>query len=80
MKKLKEFLRDNIVIPSSILRLIKASYNLISLTLFIVFNVSVFLVGSLFVIKWMLQTNLVLTLAMLVLIAYGFFIVIKSSR
>lgn len=80
MKKLKEFLRENIVIPSSILKLIKASYSLISLTLFVIFNVSVFLVGSLFVIKWMLQTNLVLTLATLILVAYGLFIVIKTNR
>tara|TARA_R110001606_G_scaffold38383_2_gene107613 strand:- start:747 stop:989 length:243 start_codon:yes stop_codon:yes gene_type:complete len=80
MKKLKEFLQDNIIIPPSILAFTKVIHNLISLTLFIIFNASVFLVGSLFVIKWMAETNLVLTLMLLVFIVYGFFMVLKSNK
>jgi len=80
MKKLKEFLRDNIIIPPSILAFTKVIHSLISLVLFIMFSASVFLVGSLFVIKWMAETNLVLTLILLVFIVYGFFMVLKSNR
>lgn len=80
MKKLKEFLRDNIIIPPSMLEFTKVIHNLISLVLFIMFNVSVFLVGTLFVTKWMIETNLVLTLILLVFVVYGLFIVLKSNK
>ena len=80
MKKLKEFLRDNIIIPPSILEFIKVISNIVSLTLFALFNVSVFLVGTLFVTKWMIEANLVLTLILLVFVVYGLFIVLKSNK
>lgn len=80
MKKLKEFLRDNIIIPPSMLEFTKVMSNIVSLALFIIFNTSVFLVGTLFVTKWMIETNLLLTLILLVFVVYGLFIVLKSNK
>lgn len=80
MKKLKEFLQDNIVMPSRILEFVKTINNILSLVLFAIFNISAFLVGSLFVIKWLAEANLVLTIMLLVSVIYGFFIVLKSNR
>jgi hypothetical protein len=80
LNKLKEFLRENLVVPSRLSLLFKVLFDTLSLIVSVIFYLSAFTVGSLLITKWLIETNLKLSLILLVPIVYGFIKLLKMNK
>jgi hypothetical protein len=80
LNKLREFLRESLVVPSKLSLLLKVLFDTFSLIVSAIFYLSAFVAGSLFITKWLIETNLKLSLILLVPIVYGFIKLLKMNK